>query len=68
MALAWQAFLNYPPVVQYHRDAPGKYLFLKTLHELAASCVAYQAFQLDGIPSKPILPITRDTIRPVTWS
>jgi hypothetical protein len=45
MALAWQAFLNYPPVVQYHRDAPGKYLFLKTLHELAASCVAYQAFQ-----------------------
>lgn len=45
MALAWQAFLNYPPVLQYHRDAPGKYLFLKTLHELAASCGAYLSFR-----------------------
>jgi hypothetical protein len=45
MTVSWQAFLNYPPVVQYHRDAPGKYLFLKTLHELAAGCQTYQAFQ-----------------------
>src|SRR5215211_7347310 len=45
MTVAWQAFLNYPPVVQYHREAPGKYLFLKILHELAVGCLTYQAFQ-----------------------
>jgi hypothetical protein len=43
--MSWEAFLTYPPVVTYHPDAPGKYLFLKTLHELAAGCIAYQAFQ-----------------------
>lgn len=41
--MEWKEFLTHPEVVAYpHHELPGKYLFLKTLHEIVAGLNGYK--------------------------